>query len=174
MQINNDSNERTYSSLPIRVNGLELFLLWYSEDYFDGFCLDSDNRLAAFRSNADLADFAQQKGITLSDAQSHHFDLDAVIDWIEKPRTLSLDCNKILNAWNFGEDVRQSIRGHTARLSKQAYRVYEKLFWGCNLPAVTPENCEYIPIWRGREVYLIKRMVKSGIELATDKMRIYD
>lgn len=174
MQDDLSSNKRTYFSHPIRLNELELFLLWYSEDYFDGFCLDSDNRLAAFRSKADLADFARQKGIKLSDAQSEGVDLDEVIDWIEKPRTLSLDCNKILNAWNFGDDVRQSIRGHSACLSKQAFRVYEKLFWGCNLPAVTPESCEYIPIWRGREIYLIKRMIKSGIDLATDKLQIYD
>ena len=66
-----------------------------------------------------------------------------------------ITCTILLDGWNFIEDM-----GRTFNLKKDLKRLhsrlldkaYEKLFCGCNLPAVTPEGKSYSPLWSHEEI----------------------
>lgn len=70
------------------------------------------------------------------------FDFDDIVEEIKKE---NFNCEKILNIVNllsdFGINTQKFLSDKT----------YNKLFWGSNLPVVTPENKEYIPIWSEKE-----------------------
>lgn len=66
------------------------------------------------------------------------FDYDKVIENVKNDIVI---CDQILGIINlmgdFGFDTKKLIND----------KIYQKLFWGCNLPSVTPENKYYEPIW---------------------------
>ncbi|HEU4388411.1 MAG TPA: hypothetical protein VFV34_11485 [Blastocatellia bacterium] len=81
---------------------------------------------------------------------SHHcgtrrpdLDLDAVARWCEHADARRIECRLLLDAWNFFTDVAASVPGKVRAFVGGFARytpVYDKLFLGCNLPAVTPEG----------------------------------
>lgn len=46
--------------------------------------------------------------------------------------------------------------------------VYDKMFKGCNLPAITPEGEEYYPIWTKAEMRIITCIIEDGINIITN------
>lgn len=64
-------------------------------------------------------------------------------------------CSVLLKGWNFIEDM-----GRTFNLKKEMKRLrsklldkaYEKVFYGCNLPSVTPKGKSYRPLWSTAEI----------------------
>ncbi|MES2462151.1 MAG: hypothetical protein V4671_16320, partial [Armatimonadota bacterium] len=42
--------------------------------------------------------------------------------------------------------------------------LYRKVFWGNNLPSLTPEGKSYVPMWSTREVIRLKAVMKDGLQ----------
>jgi len=64
-------------------------------------------------------------------------------------------CSVLLNGWNFLEDMGRTfdLKKDIKKLrSKLLNKTYEKLFYGCNLPSVTPEGKSYSPLWLKEEI----------------------
>jgi len=64
-------------------------------------------------------------------------------------------CHVLLNGWNFIEDMGRTfnLKKELKRLrSKLLNKAYDKIFYGCNLPAVTPEGKSYSPLWSREEI----------------------
>lgn len=78
--------------------------------------------------------------------------------------TSSATNNLINNAWNLFEDL-----AHTYELPRdlaifcepRLQKVYEKFYWGCNLPALTPSGKSYAPIWQSDELSELRRAIKQ-------------
>jgi len=72
-------------------------------------------------------------------------------------------CKILLDGWNFIEDM-----GRTFKLSEEMKRLkshilcnaYDKIFWGNNLPAVTPEGNYYSPLWSTEEISSLRNEFK--------------
>lgn len=47
----------------------------------------------------------------------------------------------------------------------QTNGLYNKLFFGCNLPSVKEDHCEFVPIWSNKEVTLLRDIVTDGLRL---------
>jgi hypothetical protein len=47
--------------------------------------------------------------------------------------------------------------------SKRAGKIYDKLFFANNLPAVTPRGASYEPIWSEGEIELLSRIYRFGL-----------
>jgi hypothetical protein len=68
-------------------------------------------------------------------------------------------CSVLLKGWNFIEDM-----GRTFNLKKEMKRLrsklldkaYEKIFYGCNLPSVTPNGKSYSPLWSTAEIKALR------------------
>ena len=70
-----------------------------------------------------------------------------------------------LNAWNMLEDAcgsRLDVHLHDVN-SQGAGKIYDKLFFANNLPAVTPRGASYEPIWSEDEVELLSRIYRFGL-----------
>jgi hypothetical protein len=79
-----------------------------------------------------------------------------------------LDCNQILSAWNLFGDVARStgeIGGDFKELDQAHNAVYDKGFYGCNLPSITPEGQRFAPSWSPDELAAIRELMKHGFAL---------
>lgn len=68
-------------------------------------------------------------------------------------------CEIVLNGWNFIEDLIRtfSLDGLREKLHEpQLNKAYEKLFYGCNIKAVTPNGCGYTPLWQAQEILMLQ------------------
>ncbi len=76
-----------------------------------------------------------------------------------------LSPNEILNFWNILMDLSKSLKVNFIGndRTKKIDKIYAKLFYGCNLPAITPENEEYIPVWTKKEIRKIKEIIENGL-----------
>jgi hypothetical protein len=53
--------------------------------------------------------------------------------------------------------------------SQRAGKIYDKLFFANNLPAITPRGASYEPIWSEGEIELLSRIYRFGLaELRAD------
>jgi hypothetical protein len=156
----------------VRLNGERVFIAW-SPGEPDNFLRDTADRLLVARSQEALAAATRPRGVTHVGGEPTDYDLDRIREWCAAPEAARVDCSAFLNAWNFFDDLAELHGGaDTAytRLSRQAAGCYDKLFWGNNLPAVTPPGERFIPSWEPDELDCIRRVMGAGIQLVEAEM----
>lgn len=80
------------------------------------------------------------------------------VKYASSPKT----CEIILDGFNFLYDVMHSLSKHKKiSLPTLPNSIYDKLFAGCNLPSMTPQNKMYSPIWSKREIQEIKIVARD-------------
>jgi hypothetical protein len=154
-----------YYACRVRLDGATAFVVWYSADR-DGFLRDTGRRLVAARTPEALAEAARARGITLEDTEPAGYDFDRIRAWCACPDPAGVDCPAFLDAWNFLDDLGELRAGadrRYARLSRGASRCYDRLFWGSNLPAVTPPGERFDPAWSAEELAAIRRVFEAGL-----------
>ena len=88
------------------------------------------------------------------------------------PDSLPIDCSLFLNVWNLFDDVASSTGvGAFERNSREALVVYDKLFWGNNIRAVTPPGEHYVPAWTEGEIAELHRILGDGMALVRNAIR---
>jgi hypothetical protein len=144
-------------------HGRRTFFIWLSNH--DRVVLDSAGSIRLFDSLESLSHFVLAEGMTLSEEASSFWDFDSVLAWCSDPRP-PIDCSHLLNAWNMLADIHAS-RGTTNDLLSNADQrgraIYEKLFWGCNLRAVTPEGQKFEPLWSVEECRSLAQLLRLGL-----------
>lgn len=142
-----------------------IYAIWYSSDA-DGFVIDSNNKVMAFKDKSKLLQYADKQGIAVND-EGTEFDC-AEAKYFENEE---LKCSDILDLWNIVEDIARSlkVKFEICEDVQSVNKIYDKLFYGCNLPAVTPEGKTYIPIWSELEMYILREVVRKGILLIKEK-----
>jgi len=86
-------------------------------------------------------------------------------------------CEVLLEGWNFIEDLARTFRldkPMSKLRSALLKRVYEKLFFGNNLPAVTPESKSYSPLWLQQEIALFRKEIHSIWKILEVKITVKD
>jgi len=71
----------------------------------------------------------------------------------------------LLNAWNLFGDIATSVDAEFDSDRQLSQRVYEKLFWGNNLPSVTPPGKHYTPLWNEDELSLMRAILGHGLDI---------
>ena len=161
---------RVFYPVRYRLDNTERFLLWHSasddgDDEADGVVTQA-NKVPVFRSLQSLLAYAQSTGLSpVDEGNPAFFDLDAVKRWLRRKRPARLDCVVFLNAWNLLADLSASVKGDFDPDKDETGRVYLKLFWGSNIPAITPPGKHYDPVWPGRESRMIRRVLSGGLSL---------
>jgi len=75
-----------------------------------------------------------------------------------------ITCTILLDGWNFIEDMGRtfSLKKDLKRLhSRLLNKAYDKLFYGCNLPAVTPGGKSYSPLWSHEEILSMRAELRK-------------
>ena len=81
-----------------------------------------------------------------------------------------LDCEFLLDTWNLLTDIAATLQTRLIEPTG-SLAVYDKLFWGCNLPSMTPPGMHYEPIWSQEEITTVVAVFHSGLRLLRDAIR---
>jgi hypothetical protein len=159
--------QRVYFPCRVRLNGANAFVLWYEDDR-DGFVRSPAGRLFVAESCEVLAARAAALGVSVEPEAGAEYDFDRIREWCRRPTVAGIDCPAFLAAWNFFDDLaglHTAPSTEYALLSRSASECYDKLFWGTNLPSVTPPGERFHPAWSSEELAAIGRVFAVGVEL---------
>jgi hypothetical protein len=168
--------KRSYFILWYRLTKKNRYIIWYSDEE-EGVLVDNNNKIPVFKKIKKLKQFAVQENIKIEDGKPILHNLDAVRIWLNKGTKGDINCKKILAAWNLFIDVATSLQIDAKKLqaySGKSNKVYKKIFWGNNLPVVTPSRKKYIPIWNSKEIRLIKKIIRFGFSIFFDHIYLVE
>ena len=156
-----------YYPLNIIIDGKDHYCIWFI-DQTTGFVTEC-NRINAYSSLEKLKAYAGQKEIKLCNEESANGE-GVVILYPEGDAPAfdnSQGCRYYINVWNTADDIAVTLDKPFSGKSgdNSIDDIYDKLFWACNLPAVTPEGKEYIPIWSKEEMELLKKIIDDAIKI---------
>jgi hypothetical protein len=142
----------------VRLHGAERVVLWEaSGGGVDRVVLDDAGEVVSYPSQA----AARRADASISAEPAPLYDLDAIWSWCVSA-DLAVDCSTILDTWNFLGDLPRS-QDLFAAADSRADALYDKLFYGCNLPAMGASPGEYVPSWSSSEVAALKRLLALGV-----------
>jgi hypothetical protein len=155
-----------------RLTRADAYLIWYTDtagegSKSDGVLLDDAGRLPTFQSLAELQAYASGRDLSVdAEMNTEPLDLDTVAHWLGAARKTTVDCPTFLAAWNLFSDLASAVQGRPAHIDDQTEdRIYDKLFWGSNLPAMTPPGKHYTPTWTKSEVGRLRSVLNNGMQL---------
>ena len=146
----------TYYVIRITLNRKRFFMLWNCE-YEPVFLVNENGKPIFFGSLAELNAFAEKNDIKL-DEEITEYNLDDITVTAE-----TLDCNEVIQKWNIMSDLALSIGAEFSGEDKRFNSIYDKLFYGCNLPAMN--HPLYTPGWNAEEIAEINRILAEGAEI---------
>jgi hypothetical protein len=154
-----------YFPLLYRLYSEERYLIWSSNDE-DALVVGADGLIPSFKDIAQLRAYADVNCYRLQNEEPILHDLDWVAAWTKAP-VVPIDCVKALAAWNLFSDVARSMPDSGTAFQHLDSRpaIYDKLFWGNNLPSMTPEGRNYVPEWFPDEVALLAETLCVGFNL---------
>ena len=143
-----------------RLDQHDVVFLWETgDDAPDRVVLDETGAIVTFADEH----AARQSGtetLPVTEGQVTRYDLDALEAWCRSVAPIG-ECSPLLNAWNLFGDLPKSDLYEA--VNEGATPIYDKLFWGCNLPAMTPPGEHYVPTWTETETATLKRLLLLGV-----------
>ncbi|MEZ0230020.1 MAG: hypothetical protein ACAI25_15455 [Planctomycetota bacterium] len=160
---------RRYQALPFALRHAEWWLIWCGDDDgADGVVLDERRRIVTARDLGELRAWKSSRGLQIEDEEGAFHDLTIIERWLAAPDD-EVDCIAFLAAWNLFADVARTTTGKPkvfeADLGDVVQRCYEKIFFGNNLPAMTPPGEHYEPAWSEEEVTVLRSVMGAGLQL---------
>jgi len=131
-----------------RVQGGERIFLWETNDR-DRVVVDEAGDVVSFDTEAEARE-SGPTSVIISDESSALYDFDAIQAWCHS-RDEAVDCPTVLNIWNMLNDV-PGVQELFSAAESRADAIYDKLFHGCNLPAIGGGPGEYVPEWTSAEI----------------------
>ena len=155
----------------LMAGGRQYFLLWQDggtapDKYV---LLPKTSQFLLARTTEALFESATKLGVQVADQSPALVDMDRVfraLATLRSGRAPSLQtCQLLLDGWNTLEDMARSIQILPDEQQSEDEReilgkVYDKLFYGNNLPAVTPANRNYSPLFSSIERKVMRRYLR--------------
>ncbi len=163
------NKKKEYYSYIFNYNEEKKILIWYTSDSgVNGFLLNLDNQFIVVENKDEFFKKLENK------YGESHFDEETIVDldkFFSSLRHLRVGrsssrktCEALLEGWNLIEDMAKSL-GYVNELdilSQPLFnKIYDKLFYGNNLPSVTPEGKSYNPIWSKEEMTFFRVEFRS-------------
>ena len=157
----------TYYLCRYRLDNRDRSLLWFTHDKegSDGVETDPSGSVLTFATDREAQAHAAAHNLLLSDDEPAFYDLAYVARWLRNPQDTTVDCHHFNDAWNLFADIAASTHAPFEPDKARTDKVYQKLFWGLNLSAVTPEGRSYEPLWTKAEVALMAGVLRVGLAL---------
>ncbi len=149
--------------------GERTILIWQTgEDSNDTFKLNAEKKLVASNSEKSLKEIlgAESEIVQWSDSGEINFDTfwTSLKNLRINRASSSKTCSLLLDGWNFIEDLLRTFDFNDKIESLRTPlldKVNDKLFYGNNLPAITPEGKSYSPLWTQEEIQNLRKVFKS-------------
>ncbi|MDJ1473827.1 hypothetical protein [Xanthocytophaga flava] len=166
--------EKLFFAIWFRLDQKDRYLIWI-QDETDQVLVETDVLIPVFNSETALANYAGKKLIEIVNEEPLFCNLDYISNWIIQPDN-SIDCQMFLSTWNLFMDIASAInRSFTGNeKDKLTNKVYDKIFYGNNLPSVTPEGKYYIPVWTKSERQRLMQIMSEGITLLRRNLKEID
>jgi hypothetical protein len=149
-----------------RLRREEWYLIWISNER-DAVVVDDAGLVPVFKDAKAVQVYADRNGYKLEGEEAILHDLDWVAAWVDEPQ-MPINCNEALAAWNLFSDVARSVHERETAfepLDSGFPTVYNKLFWGSNLPSLTPTGRHYDPEWLPEERRALAQVLGTGLEM---------
>jgi hypothetical protein len=158
-----------YFPLLYRWRGEERLLLWQPGN-IDSVAVGSEGHVQSFAGLADLNRFAHVHALQIEQEEPKLHNLDSVQAWA-RGKEPDVNCDETLNAWNLFRDIANSVEGPCKesfeKLDSDMSEVYNKIFWGNNLPATTPRGERFVPTWSAEEIDALAALLSAGLSMLT-------
>lgn len=145
------------------------YTLWYTSEK-DGFIIDEDNlHIKSFSNIYSAKVFAEQNNIILSNEITEILcDKTILFD------LYNIDCNSVLTFWNIMSDMANTLnKKFLGDCNNEIINEsYNKLFYGCNLPAINGKNNDFIPKWTKNEKQTLLKIIKDGLNILIASLNI--
>ena len=148
------------------------YLVWYETAQGENCILTVDGALRRFCQKR-VAEIACE-ALGLAVQETVCYDVERLEYWVSTgslsqiriPGTEEIDCAFLLDFWNLFTDIGAAVREPLEPvLTRRMCRCYDKLFRGCNLPAVSPEGVQFSPVFTRRELRDMRRVMCRGLEM---------
>lgn len=162
-------------------NGKVTVLIWQVTDknYGDNFKLDSKKNLIESPSVDQMKKRLGKEAekVIWEDESSINFDKFWVaLRNLRVGRGSSIKtCDILLNGWNFIEDMLTTFNYEDEKKKLRVpilQKTYDKVFYGNNLPSVTPEGVSYEPLWLREEIVSMRKAFRSAWSFLVKKGHI--
>lgn len=161
-----------YFAVAVRVYNTRMFLAWFSDDV-DGFVCGTNGRPLAFRRIKDLSEAASAIGVEVPEVVTACMNFDRIERDIRRRRVVA---RHTLDAWNLLSDFIATTGKTTEALEgidrREAKRVYNKLFFACNLHAMTPDGRRFRAMWTDDDITFLRKMMRRGRAIVRASLRI--
>ena len=145
--------------LHFRLDGNDRYLIWSTDDEGnapDSIHVHADGSLLTFADVSTLLRFADRQSLAVVASKTPVLhDIDASLIWTVGDVSSTLHCNNALNVWNLYTDAAATIPTRAKMLGDLLsghLRLNEMLFYGSNLPAITPKGKQYSPDWSDNDI----------------------
>jgi len=150
------------------------YCLWYSDDK-DGF-YKQDDAIVSFGKKSTLEEFVKKNGLILSEEEVPddnilNYDVDFFCNWLQENdacnETPEIACSKFLNLWNIVLDIAHTldILFYGDEKEGLSIDVYNKLFYGCNLPVLRGAGEIFIPQWDDEDIAELRKVITDCIKI---------
>lgn len=151
----------TYYSIQIVKDRTTLIMVWFSNDA-DG-VLTYKGKVLIFRSLSECTEYGDSTGLNIVSSDMV-CDFDQMVEWMNSSSRVVWDSSSLINTWNLLIDIFSSLNIHVHE-NENVKIVYDKVFWGNNLPSVTPPGGKYVPVLSDEEKYDLVLFLKESLSV---------
>lgn len=155
---------REYYILWYRLGTVNSCLIWYSNEE-DGVFVDEGSFVPSFRDVNALLEYAGCRGVSVDTEGAVRLNLDVLERWLKEREDGLIELGRAARGI-FSRMCRVLSAGGFDPDRKLTQKIYEKLFWGCNLQASPPAGKQYHPAWTKQEIMIMHDVLSSGGSVA--------
>jgi hypothetical protein len=158
-------NEYLYYICEFKLDRKTSYVIWYSGND-DGILLSEENKVIAFGSIDRILAYTQEKSLSVNNESIPMYDFDVISSWCDRPNLSQIDCESFLNIWNMFTDLASSMgkRSQVCAADVGVDSLYDKLFYGNNLPSINLTEELYEPSWNQDEASAIAHLFAKGLQ----------
>lgn len=162
-------NLKEYFLFIFIIDNKEYYCIWYTNER-DGFITES-NKVKYFDGNEQLYIYSNSNNIKIEEGKTV-LSIDNAIIWLQQNEK-EIDCIYFLDYWNAISDLAYSVgeKFYGNEDTNMINSIYNKLFYGNNLPAMIHEGETFIPDWATEEVNELTAVIKDGIRVLNTHLR---
>jgi hypothetical protein len=174
--------EKTHYPLRYRLDNKDRFLIWFTVDGagedLDGVVLNQKGEILVFRSREEVFSYCDFGALEVERDYDCLHNFDVVIRWMKRKKSkwfgaTAIDCKEFLDTWNLFGDISRSLDGDFDSDRERTSKIYDKLFYGANPPAITPKGEHYTPYWPNKEKRIIRDVLSHGLQMFRNHLRLY-
>ncbi len=138
--------------------------IWYTNEK-DGFITEF-NKIKYFKTMEEFRQFIKLNSINVNEGCAA-LSIDQAEEWLSN-KVVEIDCEYFLNFWNLISDLANSVEEKFYGYQEDnttVQKIYDKLFYGNNIPSLVKGNKRYQPKWDAEEIAEIANVIKDGLRI---------